>query len=66
MIHGCWKTVVSGGILSEQIKCFSRYQFISTIMLGLQKLVSAMKCVIPKIQELDSDKIYGIVFIEES
>lgn len=32
----------------------------------LQKLISEMKCVIPKIQELDPDKVYGIVFIEES
>ena len=32
----------------------------------LQKLVSEMKCEIPKIQELDPDKAYGIVFIEES
>ena len=32
----------------------------------LQKLVSEMKCEIPKIQELDPDKVYGIVFIEES
>ena len=32
----------------------------------LQKSVSEMKCEIPKIQELDPDKVYGIVFIEES
>ena len=32
----------------------------------LQKLVREMKCEIPKIQELDPDKVYGIVFIEES
>ena len=31
----------------------------------LQKLIGATKCVIPKIQELDPDKVYGIVFIEE-
>lgn len=32
----------------------------------LQKLIEEKQCVISKIKQLDPDKTYGIVFIEES
>ena len=32
----------------------------------LQKLIEEKQCVISKIKQLEPDKIYGIVFIEES